>query len=842
MADFKKLRSERPKSSPTDPLRIFQRLPKPEHINDLWDSQSEALKLWYERRTENDLVIKLNTGGGKTLVGLLIGQSLMNELRQPVLYLCPNNQLVGQTIQKATEVGIAALAYERGPGDLPAEFLNGSRIMVASYAAVFHGRSKFGVLGSGNEPIHIGGVICDDAHAAFSAVRDAFTLSVSKKEHQELYSELTTRFRSDFNRIGKMGTFDDIVERGDLGVLEIPYTSWASQASTIRELLARQYADEFKYHLPVLRDYFDSCHALISSRDFSITAIQPLIRLFPTFEECKRRVYMSATIADDSSIIRTFDAKAETVSKPIIPETLAGVGERLILAPALMNLAGKEPQAIAGKLAETVAGKGSGAVILVPSEAAASKWENVAEFVIGNADVERAIDDLLEERRHGPFVFANRYDGMDLVGNACRLLVIDGLPRGANTYEIFRAEVLRASSSLNISLAQKVEQGMGRATRGAGDYCVVILTGSDLVGWITRTETLGLMTPSTRAQVLMGHELSRSTSSTKELLETINQCLKRDPEWTRYHAETLADRAEAPRVHKPAIQAASVEREYLEAFMARQFYEASEIAAQFANQHQSDRRMRGWFLQLAARARYYAKDTSGAENLQKEAFRANSLLWAPTGIADLYEAVESVGDQAENILSAIAKFALPGGHLADFEDAVVQLTPAASSNQLEESLKRLGAFLGFHSERPEQEYGVGPDVLWLPNADIGIIIESKLGKKPKKALGKEDHGQLLVSAEWFKEAYPARNGIRVQVHPNVEATAPSMAKKTYVLTYENMGRITSALRSVLTELCFSHASPKNRLSQCRKLLEDNHLTPSALVGEYFTLFKVVASK
>jgi hypothetical protein len=98
-------------------------------------------------------------------------------------------------------------------------------------------------------------------------------------------------------------------------------------------------------------------------------------------------------------------------------------------------------------------------------------------------------------------------------------------------------------------------------------------------------------------------------------------------------------------------------------------------------------------------------------------------------VADLYESVESVGDQAENILTAIAKFALPAGHLEDFEDAVSQLTPAASSNQLEDALMRLGEFLGFHSERPEQEYAIGPDVLWLPTAQSGIVIESKGGKE-----------------------------------------------------------------------------------------------------------------
>lgn len=67
MVDFNKLNSSRTQAAPTDPIKIFQRRPKPPRINDLWESQSEALKLWAKRRSENDLVIKLNTGGGKTI-------------------------------------------------------------------------------------------------------------------------------------------------------------------------------------------------------------------------------------------------------------------------------------------------------------------------------------------------------------------------------------------------------------------------------------------------------------------------------------------------------------------------------------------------------------------------------------------------------------------------------------------------------------------------------------------------------------------------------------------------------------------------------------------------------
>jgi hypothetical protein len=69
VVDFGKLNAERAQSAPIDPLRIFQRLPKPQHINDLWESQSEALRLWTARRSQNDLVIKLNTAEERRLLG-----------------------------------------------------------------------------------------------------------------------------------------------------------------------------------------------------------------------------------------------------------------------------------------------------------------------------------------------------------------------------------------------------------------------------------------------------------------------------------------------------------------------------------------------------------------------------------------------------------------------------------------------------------------------------------------------------------------------------------------------------------------------------------------------------
>lgn len=114
MVDFAQLRTQKKKATQTEPLEIFRRLPKPPGINDLYTSQAEVLDTWYQRRKQRDIVLKLHTGGGKTLVGLLMAQSTINETNEPVLYLAPTTQLVSQTLEKAKSLGIAAVPYQRG--------------------------------------------------------------------------------------------------------------------------------------------------------------------------------------------------------------------------------------------------------------------------------------------------------------------------------------------------------------------------------------------------------------------------------------------------------------------------------------------------------------------------------------------------------------------------------------------------------------------------------------------------------------------------------------------------------------------------------------------------------
>ena len=162
MVDFKRLRQGKGKSKPLHPRDIFHALPKPLGINDLYASQAEVLDAWYARRTDKDIVVKLHTGGGKTLVALLMAQSVMNETSEPVIYLAPTNQLVEQAIAKSHDYGMPAVRYIKGQ-PLPREFYDGESVLVGVYETLFNGHSKFGVRGSGQPVIKAGAIILDDA-------------------------------------------------------------------------------------------------------------------------------------------------------------------------------------------------------------------------------------------------------------------------------------------------------------------------------------------------------------------------------------------------------------------------------------------------------------------------------------------------------------------------------------------------------------------------------------------------------------------------------------------------------------------------------------------------------
>lgn len=834
MVDFNKLAASKGKPKSINPREIFNSLPKPAGINDLYASQAEVLDAWFQRRSERDIVVKLHTGGGKTLVALLMAQSVMNELGEPVIYLAPTNQLVAQVVAKSKEYGIPTVRYMKGQ-PFAGEFYDGKAVLVGAYETLFNGRSRFGLRNSGQEIVKAGAIILDDAHIALSAVRKQFSLTIEAKAHPTVYADLAGRFRTSFVDVGRGGTFADVTSGNDYGVMEVPSWAWQKKLPEITAYLAGKVNEIDRYVWPFLRDNLAYSHCLFSRRSVTVTPIFPPVDLLPTFEDCPRRIYMSATIADDSEIVRAFAASADAVGKPITSTSLAGVGERMILIPELMNIGGAAIIPLVKQIAAKLSERKQGAVILSPSGPAAAKWTDIASYPSTAKDVAESIESMQVGTSFGPIVLANRYDGIDLAGNACRFLVMDDLPQGTSDYDLYRTNVV-ADSAVSSLLAQRIEQGIGRGTRGGGDYCAVVLVGTKLVGWIGRKSNLGFLTASTRVQLKLGQEISQAVQTAKEVGQTIMKCLKRDPGWVSYHAQELAEAAHSAPVNTLALTVAGVERKAFRLQRLGQYEKAMVLLEQLiaGPELANEAQRRAWLSATAARIAYQMGDEDRGQKLQTHAFSVSNN-HSPPRIRPVYTPRPVPGKQSAAIVARMREYDLRGSMLADLEEAVANLVPTASAAQYEQALADLGTFLGFDAERPEKVYRKGPDVLWRTDSIFDFVIEAK-SKKEDNPLYKNDHAQLLEAEAWYRSAYPNRGSVRVSALPHAIADPKASTADTFALRFVELDKLVGALRDVLGELVVTPGSEEAVRERCEAALVKAKLKPEGIKKTFLVPF------
>ncbi|MFC6648314.1 hypothetical protein [Paenibacillus rhizoplanae] len=152
-------------------------------------------------------------------------------------------------------------------------------------------------------------------------------------------------------------------------------------------------------------------------------------------------------------------------------------------------------------------------------------------------------------------------------------------------------------------IAQRIEQGIGRGSRGAGDHCVVLLIGNDISAWVAKEANFRFLTSATKAQLDMGIEMSKEVENLQDLSKTIEKSFDRAKDWTEYHAETLAEFVDDEETNNFYITQAAVERKSINLWHDGYHELAIAKLEQFiiTGNHSLDIQMRGWLEQLAAR-------------------------------------------------------------------------------------------------------------------------------------------------------------------------------------------------------------------------------------------------
>jgi len=230
--DFGKLNSSSSVRQ-TDPRKLFTTLKRAPRLKRPLDEQADVLDSWYVRRAAKNITLKMNTGAGKTVVGLLCLQSCLNEDIKPAVYVTPDRFLTEQVIREAADLGIVVTEDEKD-----AEFLAGRSILVINIFKLINGRSVFGV---GSRRIPLGAIVVDDAHACLTTASEQFALRI--ESGTAIYEQLLVLFEDDLKAQSGSGLLD--VKAGDPhAVMEIPYWAWQSKADAVLAVLHPDRASE----------------------------------------------------------------------------------------------------------------------------------------------------------------------------------------------------------------------------------------------------------------------------------------------------------------------------------------------------------------------------------------------------------------------------------------------------------------------------------------------------------------------------------------------------------------------------------------------------------------------
>ena len=157
-----------------------------------------------------------------------------------------------------------------------------------------------------------------------------------------------------------------------------------------------------------------------------------------------------------------FGADARQVAKPIVPANAGDIGDRLILVPQQTHPNASEEE-IRDIIVDLAAMRN--VAVIVPSAARAAYWADDSTMILNKDNLAAGVERMRADPASGLYVFVNRYDGVDLPGDACHVLVIDGLPEALDGIERADAAWLSGTSLLTARQVQRLEQGMGRATR-----------------------------------------------------------------------------------------------------------------------------------------------------------------------------------------------------------------------------------------------------------------------------------------------------------------------------------------------------------------------------------------
>ncbi|WDF63175.1 DEAD/DEAH box helicase [Flavobacterium sp. KACC 22763] len=769
---FKKINEQKQKDIelPIDPNELFYSLKKEKEYSYLRGIQEEALTIWHSKRNNNNLLLKMNTGAGKTLVGLLILYSKMIETKKRSIFLCADKQLVNQVFEQSKKYNIPTCCIGND-NEFPEDFLNNKSILITTVHKLFNGKNIFD-----KYKIEVESIVIDDAHKCIEKVQESFTIKIPR-EHK-MYEALLNLFSAELKRQAP-GSYEAIKTEQPDYYMKLPFWSWIDNKESVIKIFSNYLGelDTLLFKWDLFHNNYNQYELYIKGSQIEISPIKCFTQNIITYSNAKYKYALSATFENDSDLLYDLDFSLDAINNPIEPKDRKDYGQRLILTPqryfqgfGVDNI--KEIVDHHLKNSENV-------LVLVPSYREARLWEDIGATII-NENIENEIDNLKNSK--GNFVvLANRYDGIDLGGDSCNVLIIHEHPKYKFIKDRYYETILHKTNT-NI-IAQTIEQGLGRTVRSGNDYSVIYLLGKNILRFLRYKENFKYLNKHTRKQIEIGLDLLTQGKEEEELTseqfndlicETADYCLSQDDHWLvtyqNFMNETENDNLDLNR--EEILEIKDLEKKAILEFINGKIQKSLDLIQKILNKNISSPE-RAIYTTLYSNIAYLIdKNLSNDMIIKARDFSRHT--FDPFLSQEFAKKQLKFDNQISKSLKYLQSFSTLNDAIHSINETIndLRFDPNNPSEKFEAAIKSLGKILGFTSFRPEKEKNEGCDNLWLMENNTCLIMESKSEKLHQNLICKDNIGQIMNSINWFNEKYLNDNiiyyGVTVQYNKRKE--------------------------------------------------------------------------
>ncbi|KOR87823.1 DEAD/DEAH box helicase [Paenibacillus solani] len=801
-----------------DPESIFRELQIP-NVKGLWSQQADILREYYNNfNAKQDIAIELPTGTGKTLIALLIAEYRRRCKQEQVLYLCPTRQLASQVYAKAKEYGLPASlligSQSSYPDDEYGDYVTNKAIAITTYSAVYNTNPKL-------NDAHT--IIFDDAHSAENYISSLWTTEIKRKENREVFESIIKLFRDDINDYHYNRIMNDDNEFYKPIYDLIPYPRYLEKLPQLIELIEANIADcgNAKYAWSMINEHLEACQMFFSWGEINIRPLISPTQTHSAFSKAKHRIYMSATLGDGGELERI--TGVSKINKIPIPKgwDKYSNGRRLILFP---NRVFNQDESIQVAL-KAIRNQGR-ALVLCPDNRAAQLFKSKVEkflpkfTILQSSDIEDSLDAFISKKK-AVLILTNRYDGIDLSGDICRLQIVFGMPEATNLQEAFMWNRLNANSVLNELVKTRITQALGRCTRSSDDFANVLMIDSNLMKFCAKVENRIGFHPEIQAEVEFGLENSEKIETVDEMVDFMNDFITDEEYYGSINDAITEIREEYEKKPKPEVKklVLSVENEvdFVYALWKKELNRALEKVKSVIENLSGGRELdgyRAWWNYLAGNVAYLAKSALPIDsNLDKQYYSTalrstNAVSW----LSDLVHHIPADKDvpkvdpylsmQVENIDEVLSGLGLQGQKFEKNMKQFLELINNNDANKFEQGLALLGQYLGFDIEKPS---GDGtPDGIWsLRNRYLGF--EAKTEENEKDPIYIEACRQASGHKKWILENCNATEDSNIDVclisyKSKIRKDALPHSRELYHINCESLHELAIKTASVLRNI------------------------------------------